>query len=238
MSPARTGANAQNQKSKKGGMKTIRRAVILAGIVLSIAAGGLRAQDNKPLYENNFESAEIDKVPDDFLVLDGAFTVKSDGTNKFLELPGAPLDSFGVLFGPTEKSDLEVSARIKGTSRGRRFPTFGVGLNGQEGYKLQVSPAKKMLELYKADEVIASVGYEWKSGQWTMLKLAVRKAGKDWVVEGKAWMEGTKEPESAMVSSDQKFPPPAGRASIWGQPYSTTPIQFDDLVVKRIVERP
>ena len=95
-----------------------------------------------------------------------------------------------------------------------------------------------MLELYKADEVIGSVGFEWKSGQWTKLKLAVRKAGKDWVVEGKAWTEGTKEPESAMVSSDQKFQPPAGRASIWGQPYATTPIQFDDLVVKQAAARP
>ena len=68
-----------------------------------MAAGLVRAEDSKPLYENNFESAEVGKVPDDFLVLDGGFAVKSDGTNKFLELPGAPLDSFGVLFGPTEK---------------------------------------------------------------------------------------------------------------------------------------
>jgi len=219
-------------------MKTIKRAVALAGMIWLMAAGLVQAAENKPLYENDFQSAEAGKVPDDFLVLDGAFAVKSDGTNKFLELPGAPLDSFGVLFGPTEKEDIEVTARIKSSSKGRRYPTFGVGLSGQEGYKLQVSPAKKLLELYKADEVIGSVGFDWKSGQWTKLKLVVRKAGKDWVVEGKAWTQGTKEPESAMISSDQKFPPPAGRASIWGQPYATTPIQFDDLVVKQVAERP
>lgn len=94
------------------------------------------------MYENNFEKAELDKVPADFLVLDGAFEVKADGGNKFLELPGAPLDTFGVLFGPTEKDSLAVSARIFGTLKGRRFPSFGVGLNGVGGFRLLVSPAK------------------------------------------------------------------------------------------------
>lgn len=204
---------------------------LAAGLLL---AGSAWADDNKSLYENNFESAEVGKVPEDFLVLDGGFVVKAEGKNKFLELPGAPLDSFGVLFGPTEKSDLEVSARINGTGKGRRYPTFGVGLNGQGGYRLQVSPGKKMLELYKADEIVASVGYEWKSGSWTMLKLQVKKNGEAWKIEGKAWVQGEKEPDSFMVTSDQKFEPPAGRASIWGQPYATTPIQFDDLVVRRL----
>src|SRR6185295_9336359 len=84
---------------------------------------------NKPLYENNFETAEAGKVPEDFLVLDGGFAVKAEGTNKFLELPGTPLDSFGVQFGPSGNSEVAVSARINGTGKGRRFPTFGVGLN-------------------------------------------------------------------------------------------------------------
>jgi hypothetical protein len=39
----------------------------------------------KPLYENNFETAEVGKVPDDFLVLDGAFAVRAEGGNRFLE---------------------------------------------------------------------------------------------------------------------------------------------------------
>ena len=99
-------------------MKTIKHAVALAGMVWFMAAGWVRADDTKPLYENNFQSAEVGKVPDDFLVLDGGFTVKTDGTNKFLELPGAPLDSFGVLFGPTEKEDVEVTARIKEIQQG------------------------------------------------------------------------------------------------------------------------
>src|SRR5882724_108910 len=193
------------------------------------------ADEANPVYENNFEKAEVGKVPEEFLVLDGNFTVKEEGGNKFLELPGAPLDSFGLLFGPTQKSGTAVSARINGTKKGRRFPTFGVGLNGQAGYRLQVSPAKGALELYHGDtEIVATIPYEWKSGEWTLLRLQLAKAGEVWKLEGKAWTQGTPEPAQAMISYEEKTEPSAGRASIWGSPIATTPIQFDDLVLKRV----
>jgi hypothetical protein len=185
----------------------------------------------RPLYENNFEKAELNKMPEEFLVLDGQFAVREAG-NKFLELPGAPLDSFGVLFGPTEKEGIAVSARIFGTSLGRRHPAFAVGLNGQgtSAYRLQVSPAKKALELFKGDEVKSTVPYEWKSGAWTRLSLRVRRMKEgEWKVEGKAWTD--KAPAAWMVSFDEKEQPIPGKASIWGSPYSTTPIRFDDLEV-------
>src|ERR1700733_6665018 len=93
-------------------------------LALTLAMGTLaaRGDDAKPLYENNFEKAEVGKVPDDFLVLDGGFAVKEENGNRFLELPGAPLDSFSAQFGPTESSGVSVSARIKATAKGRRFP--------------------------------------------------------------------------------------------------------------------
>src|SRR5947208_7508729 len=135
-------------------------------VLIASLTCGSAAQEEKPLYENDFEQSELDKVPGDFLVLDGQFAVKEEGGNKFLELPGAPVDTYGVLFGPTEKEGIAVSARIFGTAKGRRYPTFAVGLNGQgaAAYRLQVSPAKKALELFKGDEVKATVRYEWKSG--------------------------------------------------------------------------
>jgi hypothetical protein len=205
-------------------------------IFWAMASGALvYADEAKPLYENNFEKAEVGKVPEEFLVLDGEFAVKEEGGNKFLELPGAPLDSFGLLFGPTEKSDVAVSARINGTKKGRRFPTFGVGLNGQSGYRLQVSPAKGALELYHGEtDIVATAPYEWKSGEWTLLRLQLVKSGDVWKLEGKAWTQGAPEPAQAMISFEEKNEPSAGRASIWGSPISTTPIQFDDLVLKSV----
>ena len=193
------------------------------------------AQDSKPLYENNFESAELNSVPSDFLVLDGGFKVKEEGGNKFLELPGAPLDSFAVLFGATEKAGVTVSARAFGTSKGRRTPTFGIGVNGVGGYKLQVAPAKKQLELLKGDEVKASVPYTWESGKWTELLLQTRKQPEGGVVvEGKAWTEGTPKPAAWTIVFEDKTEPSAGRASLIASPYSGTPIRFDNLQVARV----
>src|SRR5207248_2936754 len=129
----------------------------------------------KTLYKNDFEKAEVGQVPPDFLVLDGGFVVKEEDGNKVLELPGAPLDSFALQFGPVETENVALSARAKGTAKGRRYPSFGVGLNGAAGYKLQVSPAKKMLELYQDQDVKQAIPYEWKSEQWTQFRLQIRK---------------------------------------------------------------
>ena len=203
--------------------------LVLWGTVLSALA------QTNVLYQNDFEKAELEKVPEDFLVLDGAFAVKQEGTNKVLELPGSPLESYGVQFGPAEVSDLAVTARIMGTAKGRRFPTFGVGLNGVAGYKLQLSPSKKMLELYKEQTLQSAFPYEWKSGNWTHFRLQIRKL-KDgqWRVEGKAWTEGTHEPADWMVTFDEKETPVSGKPSVFGSPFSGMPIQFDDLVVSGV----
>src|SRR5687768_16301605 len=124
--------------------------------LISVVGIGLRAtalgQGTKALYENNFEKAAVGSVPEEFVVIDGDFVVKEEEANKFLELPGAPLETFGVVFGPNEKENVVVTARIFGTGKGLRFPTFGVGLGGQGGYRLQVAPAKKAIELYRGDE--------------------------------------------------------------------------------------
>lgn len=188
------------------------------------------------LYENNFEKAEAGKVPDELMVLGGEFVVRSEGTNQFLELPGAPLDSYGVQFGSAEKDDVAVSARIFGTVKGRRAPTFGVGLGGVGGWKLQISPAKRAAELLKDQEVKTSVPFDWKSGAWTQLRFQIRKV-KDvaWKIEGKAWSHGETEPKEWLISAADAEEPVTGKPSILGSPFAGTPIWFDDLVVERVM---
>lgn len=190
----------------------------------------------EPLYKNTFESAEVGEMPDEFLVLDGDFLVKSEGTNKFLELPGAPLESFGVMFGPTENAGVAVKARMYSKAKGRRMPTFAVALNGIAGYRLRVSAAKRVVEIYKGDSVVKRVPYRWKSGEWTWLRLQVRKgAGEEWYISGKVWLDGTLEPNAPSISWKEKEEPFSGRASVWGSPYSGKPILFDDFSVTRVV---
>ncbi len=203
----------------------------LIGLVL---AGAVSAANAQVLYTNGFDKAELDNVPDDFLVLDGGFAVKEEDGNKFLQLPGAPLETFGVLFGPTEASGLSVSARIRGTGRGRRFPTFMVGLNGVGGYKLKVAPAKNLVELMKGEDMVASAPLQWVSGTWMMLRLQCRKvADDDFKVEGKVWKNGDPEPEDWQITHSEVKESPPGRPSVWGMPFSGTPIQFDDLLVTK-----
>ena len=216
-------------------MKT--RCVLNFGLSLAIAFGlacSSYGQGSKTLYENNFEKASLDNVPDDFLILEGAFAVKQDGTNKFLELPGTPPETFGALFGPTKPDGVAVSGRILGTGKGRRSPTFAVSLNGAGGYRLQVSPAKKSLELYKADLVKSVVSFDWQSDKWTLFRLQVRKVKDgEWKVEGKVWTQGGPEP-AWQITMDEKEAPLPGRAGLWGSPYASTPIRFDDLVVSQV----
>lgn len=187
----------------------------------------------KPIYAQSFDQAELDKVPDGMLVLDGGFAVKAAAAGKVLELPGDPLETFGVLFGPSEKDGLCVQARINGTGKGRRFPVLAVGLSGVGGYKLQITPAKKALEIYKGEDVKATAPFEWQSGKWATLKFQVRPSGKagEWLVEGKVWAEGAAEPAAWQITFTETTEPTAGRPSIWGLPFSGTAIQFDDLLV-------
>ena len=211
-------------------------------LLVMLFAFSSTAQDSKTssasgkiLYENNFEKADLDGVPDEFLVLDGGFSVKQEATNKFLELPGAPLETFGLLFGPTLESGVATSARMRGDAKGRRYPTFALGLNGVSGYRLQVSPAKDALELYKGDDVVATSPFEEKMGSWLKLRLQVLKTGEaEWKVEGKVWLESAAEPEKAQITFEEKSKPIAGRATIWGCPYAGKPIQFDDLAVTEL----
>ena len=187
------------------------------------------------VYQNDFEKLQPGKMPDDFLVLEGAFSVKTYGTNKLVELPGAPLETFGFLFGPTETENMAASARFFGTGKGRRGPSFAVGLNGVGGYKLQVSPSKRVIELIKGDtDVLTSVPYKWESGSWTFLRLQVTKIKDgEWNIQGKAWPQGLPEPQTWTVSHTEKTAPISGRAGIWASPYSETPIHFDDLKLER-----
>lgn len=208
--------------------RLVALAMCLAALMMTAAA---QAQ---VLYTNGFDKAEVEKVPEEMMVLDGGFAVKEEAANKFLELPGAPLETFGVLFGPTEASGLAVTARVQSTGKGRRFPTFAVGLNGVGGFKLQLSPAKKLVELVKGEEVVASAPFTWESGSWTLLRLQCRKVKDgEFKLEGKAWKQGDSEPKEWQISRAETTESPAGRSSVWGMPFAGTPIRYDDLIVTR-----
>lgn len=202
------------------------------GLLMAGALGAPAADPITPTFSQDFSQVAVGKIPDGFLVLDGQFDVKEDSGNRFMELPGAPLDSYGVMFGPSGKEDWGAQARFSGTGQGRRYPVFGVSVNGVAGYRVQVSPAKRAIELLKGDEVKATFAFVWESGTWTQVRIQVRKVSEGaWKVEGKAWKDGTHEPADWMATWHETEAPIAGRAAVWGKPFSGTAIRFDDLKV-------
>ena len=211
-----------------------KRMRVLTIVGLASVCSLCLAQSNAPLYTNNFSQAPLGAVPDEMLVLDGAFAVKEEQGNRVLALPGAPLDSYGVLFGPTSKDGVAVTARVYGTGKGRRFPTFAVGLNGVAGYRLQVSPAKKLVELFRGDLIKTNAPFQWPPGTWTRLQLQVRKSNAGWRIEGKAWTDGSAEPVAPLIVWEEMVEAPPGRASLFASPFAGTPVLFDDLALTKL----
>ena len=206
-------------------------------MLLALGLASFSTQASDPLYQNNFEQTETGNVPDEFLVLDGDFAVKAESGNKYLELPGAPLDAFGFMFGPSARHGNEISARMFGTKKGRRFPVSGVALNGVNGYRLQVPPAKRAIELLKAGAVAAKVPFRWSGGEWLRLALRVEQTDDaEWTISGKVWADGKKAPAKPTLTYKETKEPRNGKPSIWGSPYSGTPIRYDDIVVKKIAK--
>lgn len=209
----------------------------LTALCTLIAMSAMRSGADEIVYKNDFQTSELGTVPDEFLVLDGDFEVGEEDGNHFFVLPGAPLESFGFLFGPAKKDGLEIHTRIFGTRKGRRWPTFAVALNGVNGYKLQLTPAKRSIELFKSSGVVAKTAHRWPSGKWTNLKLRVTRSGdSQWVIEGKVWLDGEKEPAKPSVVFTETTEPKNGKPCIWGSPYSGTQIRYDDIVVKQLRE--
>ena len=189
-----------------------------------------------PLYHANIDNTEVGEVPDDFLVLDGDFSVKKENGNKFIELPGSPLDSFGIMFGPSASHGNEIRTRIYGTKKGRRYPVFGIALNGVSGYRLQVAPAKRSIELLKGNNLIAETAFRWAGASWLQLSLCITKTKEsEWSITGKVWEDGKKEPTKPTISHKETKEPRKGRPSIWGSPYSGTPIRYDDITINKKV---
>lgn len=207
-----------------------RRAVAAAALLGALLALGA-SQKHAP----DLTSAAVGKLPADVQAVTGGYRVGEFENRKVLELPGEPLDVFGLLFGPADKAELDVRARAWSESSGRRFPEFGVGTGDVGGFRLIVLPGQKKLELRKADDAIAaaSLPEPWRSGDWTWVRLRVAKRGEGrWTVEGKAWPAAAGEPAAWQVSHEVTEPPQAGRASVWGIPFSGRPIRFDGLGVE------
>ena len=77
--------------------------------------------------------------------------------------------------------------------------------------------------------------HDWKPGAWLNLKLQLTKQNNKSIVQGKIWPRGSDEPKDWTITFEdtETEKPPKGRASVWGIPYSGTPIDFDDIAISK-----
>ena len=192
----------------------------------------------KTVYEIDFSGNAVGEEPEDLFILDGSFSVqqeevrKSLGGNMVLSLPGTPVGDFGFLFGPRVKGKpVELRCRILSTRKGRRMPAFAAGLGGVNGYRLRLNAAARNLQLIRGEETLATVPYVWTSGKWMNLSFRAESKGDGGaIVSAKVWSEGD-EPADWSISHEENKSFAGGKCSLWGLPYASTEILFDDLKV-------
>jgi len=213
----------------------MNKSYLLPLITLALPFAALQAQT--PAAEpvkDDFESYEVGKEPDLF-ILEGDFTVETDGTNKVLQMKALPLVDGVVQLGASLKDGGEIQARFKAAQAGRSYPRFGVGLHGNSGYRLRVVPARKLVELVKNEEVIQTVPFTWATDQWYCVKLRAQPlADGRWSISGWAWPEAGEAPKQALIEyigEDQKL---QGKASVMGTPYSGKPIWIDNVEIRAV----
>jgi len=208
--------------------------LLLVSLVAPCTRSPASADEWVEIYSRDFEKDAVGEEPDGVFVLDGEFSVAEIDNGKVLLLPGEPVGEFGLLFGPRRQTGLEVMARIRSEASGRQQPAFGLGLNSRSGYRLLVVPAARQVQLWRGEELEAAAEYRWTSGAWVAVRLRCWSRGEALHVAGKVWPGQAPEPEEWTLETVSVDFPSAGKASVWGKPYSGKPIFFDDLRLRAL----
>ena len=211
------------------------RAKFLPLLTSLIALAQLRADPPvvPEVVKEDFSSLTEGTLPDEIMVIEGAFTIVTEGGNKMLQLGIEPLTEGGVLLGKSLKQGGTVKAKVRASSKRRSFPRFSVGIGGTSGYRCRIAPAEKLMEINKEDTRLAKADFTWKSEAWYWVEISVVPAQAEgkWSIEGRCWEDGQPRPETPQVAHTATEPPPNGKASVWGAPFSEKPIFFDDIEI-------
>lgn len=202
-------------------------------VLLLAAALPLSAQELKK-FEINAGNWTAGDPPAEVFVIDGKVQVAAkDGNNALVVEPGTELVDASAQLAESASGSASVEARVFASKQGRSVPRFGVSVHGLSGYRLYISPAKKLLELLKGnDQVVASAPFTWKSDAWVTLKLDVKKNGDAWAISGTAITEGEAAPAAPQIKHEDKGLKGQGKCAVWATPYSGKPVFFDDIKIE------
>lgn len=199
--------------------------------ILCALAATLHAQQVKTFEIKADEWAEGDP-PKEVFVVDGTIKIAARDGNKAIVIDPAPVTDASAQLAESAAGNASITARILGTKRARSTPRFGVSVHGMSGYRLLITPAKKVLELVKGDETLSSTPFTWTSDVWLNLKLeAVKGEGDKWTITGKAWAPDVPEPAEPLLKHEDSGLKGQGKCAIWATPFSGEPVYFDDILI-------
>lgn len=190
-------------------------------------------------FSENFSSAEVGTEPESVFILDGAYTVqKGPNDDNSLFLPGTPMGDFGLLFGPRLRENaLELNFSFFASKKGRRMPSVAAAIGGVRGYRLRLNPAAKNIVLSMDEYVFKELPFQWSGDQWWNIRfqaLPCGDANQSTCLQFKLWPKQDKEPNQWFLSEEFNVEYKGGKCALWGFPYSSTPILFDDLTIRSL----
>lgn len=170
--------------------------------------------------------------PKDVFIVDGTIKIATRDGSKAIVVEPNPITDASAQLAVSAAGNASIEAKILALKRGRSTPRFGVSVHGMSGHRLIVNPAKKLLELVKGDQTLASAPYTWPSDAWLKLKLEAKKGdGTAWTITGKVWPADAAEPTEPMVKWDDKNLKGQGKCALWATPFSGEPVFFDDIKI-------
>lgn len=187
-------------------------------------------------FSENFSDVEIGTEPESLFILDGAYTVQAEQTGeKSLHLPGSPMGDFGLLFGPREKEkNLELCFSFFASKKGRRMPSIAAGIGGIRGYRIRLNPAAKNIVLSQDEMVFKEIPFSWTGDQWWKLRFQALAGDSNQTtrLRFKLWSENNNEPKDWILSEQYDVEYKGGKCALWGFPYSSMPIRFDNIEIR------
>lgn len=201
--------------------------------LLAVAALPAAAQEMKK-FDIKADAWAVGEPPAEVFVLDGKVSIaEKEGGKAIMIDPGTELVEASAQFGDSAAGSASIQARVFASKKGRSTPRFGLSVHGMAGYRLYVNPAKKLLELVKADQVVATAPFTWTSDAWLNLKIEAKKASGDaWAIAASVWpATEAAAPATPQLKHEDKGLKGQGKCAIWATPYSNTPIYFDDIQI-------
>ena len=185
-------------------------------------------------YHEDFSSSGTGEEPESLFILDGHYSVQEESKGqKYLQLPGTPMGDFGLLFGPRIKDrGLALRFSFFATKKGRRMPSIAAGIGGVRSLRLRLNPAARSLVISHDETILKQVPFVWKDGiWWDVCFQAIPTSQNLTRVKCKLWPKKEEEPKAWFLEEEFKQEYEGGKCALWGVPYASTPILFDDLFI-------